>query len=54
MITLAAGLAGAALGAWRARQRGGTGADMAQYGAAHGIAFALVALFAGIVWQGLS
>ena len=46
MIELAAGLAGAAWGAWRARSRGGNRLDMAQYGVAHAILFALVALFA--------
>jgi len=48
MIVIAAALTGGALGAWRARKRGGTGADMAQYAAAHAIAFGLLGLFAGI------
>jgi hypothetical protein len=53
MIVLAAAIIGAAFGAWRARTRGGSRADMAQYGAGHGIAFAIVALFAGIAWEAL-
>lgn len=36
---------GAILGALTARRRGGKGADMAQYSAAYGIAFALLGLF---------
>ena len=51
MIVVAAAILGAGFGAWRARTRGGTRADMAQYGAAHGIAFAILALFAGIAWE---
>lgn len=54
MILALAFLAGAGLGAWRARRRGGTPADVAQYGLAHGLAFlvaaaaiALVAALAG-------
>ncbi len=39
-MTLAlAFLAGCALGAWRARARGGATADMVQWGLAHGLAF---------------
>jgi len=49
MIVIAAALIGAALGASRARARGGNRLDMAQYGAAHAIAFALLGLFATIV-----
>ncbi len=45
MIILAAALFGAALGVMRARARGGSGADMAQYGVAHAIAFGLGGLF---------
>ncbi|WP_395540420.1 hypothetical protein [Neotabrizicola sp. sgz301269] len=36
---------GAILGALTARRRGGKAADMAQYAAAYGIAFALLGLF---------
>jgi hypothetical protein len=53
MIELAAAAAGAGLGAWRARRRGGNRLDMAQYGAAHAILFALVALFARIALASL-
>ena len=45
MIVLAGFFGGAAFGGWRAKQRGGGRADMAQYAAAHGIAFALLGLF---------
>jgi hypothetical protein len=38
-------LIGGIWGAWRARRRGGKVADMAQWGAAHGIALAVVGLF---------
>lgn len=54
MILAFAFLAGAGLGAWRAKRRGGAPADMVQYGLAHGLAFlvgaaalALVAALAG-------
>jgi prolipoprotein diacylglyceryltransferase len=40
---------GAALGWHRARRRGGDRLDQAQYAAAHGILFVLVALTASIV-----
>ena len=53
MIVLAAALFGAVLGALRARARGGTRADMAQYGAAHAIAFGLVGLFGTIALEWL-
>lgn len=49
MIVLAAALIGAALGAWRARRLGGSGLDMAQYAAAHAIAFALAGLILTLV-----
>lgn len=42
MIYTIAGLFGVALGAFRAKKRGGNLADMAQFAAAHGIAFLLV------------
>ena len=45
MIVLAGLLAGAAWGAWLARRRGGTRADIAQYAAGFGIAFAILGLF---------
>lgn len=51
MIVLAAALFGAALGAYRARARGGSRADMAQYGTAHAIAFAIVGLFVTIALE---
>jgi hypothetical protein len=45
MIVIAGFLLGAGLGAWKAKRRGGTAADMAQYAAAFGIALALLGLF---------
>lgn len=50
MILALAFLAGAGLGALRARRAGGGAADMAQYAAAHGFA-ALVAVAAlALIW----
>ena len=37
-------LIGAAFGAWRAKQRGGNGLDMAQWGAVYAILFGLAGL----------
>ena len=48
MIVVAALLAGAALGALTAKRRGGKRADMAQYAAGYGIAFAVLGMFATI------
>lgn len=45
MIVLAAGIAGAVYGGLMARRRGGKAADVAQYAAGFGIAFALAGLF---------
>lgn len=42
MIYTIAGLFGVALGAYRAKKRGGNLADMAQFAAGHGIAFLLL------------
>ena len=44
MIVILAALAGAALGAWNAKRRGGGLADMAQYAAATAIILALLGL----------
>lgn len=49
MIVLAGLVAGALTGGFTARRRGGNSADMAQYAAGFGIAFALVGLVATIV-----
>ena len=49
MIVLLALFLGAGFGAWRARKRGGNRLDMAQYAAAHGIAFALAGLLLTLV-----
>ncbi|MBT8456719.1 MAG: hypothetical protein HKO95_03145 [Rhodobacteraceae bacterium] len=45
MIVLAGLFGGGGWGAYLARKRGGTKADMAQYAAGFGIAFALLGLF---------
>lgn len=48
MIVLAGLVIGAVWGAMVARKRGGKGLDMAQYGAAYGIALGIVGLFVSI------
>lgn len=48
MIIFVFALCGAALGAWRAKSRGGAGPDIAQYAIAHAIAFGILGVFAGI------
>jgi hypothetical protein len=48
MIVIGLALLGAILGGMRAKARGGKPADIAQYAAAHAIAFALVGLVATI------
>lgn len=48
MIIIVALVAGALVGAIRAKARGGTGLDIAQYAATHALIFALLALFATI------
>ncbi|SHE57902.1 hypothetical protein SAMN05444279_104152 [Ruegeria intermedia] len=42
-------IAGAILGALTARRRKGSGADIAQYAAGYGIAFALLGLVASLI-----
>ena len=54
MIVILGLVLGAALGAWRAKKRQGTTADMIQYGAAHAIAFMLVGLFLTILLERLA
>ena len=49
MILILAFLAGAALGVIRARRRGGTLADQAQYGLAHGFAVLVAVAFASLI-----
>lgn len=51
MIVILAFIIGAALGAYRAKKRGGNRLDMAQYGAVYGIGLALVALFLVIIGE---
>lgn len=48
VLVLLALVLGAALGALRAKRRGGKGLDMAQYAAAHAIPLMLLALFVTI------
>ena len=54
MIVIAGALFGACLGALRARNRGGRGIDMLQYGAAHAIALALIGVFITIAIDRMS
>ncbi len=54
MIVIAGLLAGALIGALRARKRGGRWPDMLQYGAAHAIALSLLGLLLTIVIERLA
>ncbi len=49
MIILIAAFAGALWGSYTARKRKGTLADILQYAAGYGIAFALIGLFVTVV-----
>jgi len=49
MIVIAAIICGAILGAVTARNREGTGLDMAQYAAGYGIAFGVLGLFLSLL-----
>lgn len=49
MIYTLAGLFGIALGAFRAKKRGGDFADMAQFAAGYGIAFLLIGFIATLI-----
>ncbi|PRZ46411.1 hypothetical protein [Epibacterium scottomollicae] len=49
MIVILSFLLGAAIGAFKARKRGGNVADMLQYGAVYAIIFGIVGLFVTIV-----
>jgi hypothetical protein len=51
MIALLSGLIGAVVGALTARRRKGTPADVAQYAAGYGIAFAVVGMFGAILLE---
>ena len=51
MIVIGGFILGAVIGALGARRRGGKAADMAQYGAALGIALALVGMIATMVLE---
>ncbi|MFC4668453.1 apolipoprotein acyltransferase [Seohaeicola nanhaiensis] len=49
MLVIGGGLLGVLIGSLTAKKRGGSGADMAQYGAGYGIAFALIGMIATVV-----
>lgn len=49
MLVIGGGLLGVLIGCLTAKKRGGSGADMAQYGAGYGIAFALIGMIATVV-----
>lgn len=49
LVVLGMAVLGAILGASKARRRNGSGADMAQYAAGYGIAFALVGLILSLI-----
>lgn len=49
VFVLAALVLGAAIGAWRAKRRGGKVLDMLQYAAAHAIPLMIVAMFVTII-----
>ncbi|GLP86741.1 hypothetical protein [Tritonibacter mobilis] len=49
MIVIIALFFGAALGAFKARKRGGNLADMLQYGAVYGMIFGILGLFGTII-----
>lgn len=53
MIVALVTLLGAALGVISARRRGGEPLDMAQYGAAYGIVFGLLAFAASLIANAL-
>lgn len=48
MITLVFALAGALIGGWTAKKRGGNGLDIAQYAAGYAMAFAVIGLFVSV------
>ncbi len=49
VVVLGMAILGAILGARAARKRNGSGADMAQYAAGYGIAFALLGLIISLI-----
>lgn len=53
MIMVPAFFLGALIGAIRAKSKQGRGLDMLQYGAAHGIIFFIIGLFATIAFDWL-
>jgi len=53
MIVIAAVICGGILGAMTAKNREGTGLDMAQYAAGYGIAFGVLGLFLSLLIGGV-
>ena len=51
MIALVAGLIGAVVGGVTAQRRKGTAADILQYAAGYGIAFAIAGVFGGLLLE---
>lgn len=51
MIAILSGLIGVVVGALTARRRKGTPADIAQYAAGYGIAFAVAGMFGAILLE---
>lgn len=51
MIIVIAILGGIGLGVYRARKLGGKALDMAQYGAAHGMAFGILGLLVTVILE---
>ena len=49
LVVLGMAILGAILGALTARKRKGSGADMAQYAAGYGLAFALIGLVLSLI-----
>lgn len=49
MLSIAGLVIGALWGGLRAKRRGGSGLDMAQYAAAHGLVLAMIGLFLSIL-----
>ncbi len=49
MITIVAALLGAFYGAITAKKRGGSPLDMAQYGGAYALVFAVIGLFVSVI-----
>ena len=51
MLVIGGAVLGAVIGAFTAKRRKGSGADIAQYAAGYGIAFALLGVLATVIIQ---